>query len=315
MEYMPNKIAQLAASLLPKCPICGSSVGYESASRLANTFRCLSCGAKWGFYSVWGLNKNRLGLIKAANDGRGKGLKIQWVDDYLPISFWQSLSNPNIFLCPQCSTSLKWICSSCGKKVHLHEDCPKCETKLPETITCANCHTLLQNEKGFLMKLTVKPIESSPAHNGQRKKIPCTNDEAKAIELVNAAGDVNAAMVEKYKMKKLCILGGNSGLLVATEQEISKLEQTEKELLRQAYLASPTYTKQKLMEAIEYAKKMKVKEAAAYYLAILASCEQQQSADSQERDTIQKKARYCPYCGEKRKNDADFCGNCGKKIV
>jgi hypothetical protein len=175
-------------------------------------------------------------------------------------------------------------------------------------------------------------------------------NEAKAKELMIACANISKAIAEKQRLKALYIIG-NPGLVVATEQEISRLQAMQEQLIRQAYSASPTYTTGVLRNIIEFCRKNKVYDMAAMYQAILASCEahrsvaegttcqpQQQPSDtdswssqpidytySYEQQTAppssikfsvtQKGTKYCPYCGENNEDDRVTCRKCGKKIT
>ena len=83
-----EQIVELMARYFPKCPICGSSDGWEASGTVVKCVQCKSCGAKWASKDFIKCEKlKELELWEASKDERGLDL----LHKTHPTEFWQQL--------------------------------------------------------------------------------------------------------------------------------------------------------------------------------------------------------------------------------
>lgn len=89
-----GQIRDLMRKRFPRCPICGSSLGYEVTSVLKGHVQCKSCLAEWSSADfVRSSELSRLKLIELprgshSSTWRRQGLKRH---EYYPVGFWKTL--------------------------------------------------------------------------------------------------------------------------------------------------------------------------------------------------------------------------------
>ncbi|MEM2820502.1 MAG: glycosyltransferase family 39 protein, partial [Candidatus Bathyarchaeia archaeon] len=97
---MANKrhIIKMMADALPRCPICGSNIGYETVSVLKGVVRCKACRAEWSSRDFFRSDRLRSLVLRELPEGRHtlacEEYTLRRYEEY-PIEFWRSLAKIN----------------------------------------------------------------------------------------------------------------------------------------------------------------------------------------------------------------------------
>jgi len=89
-----RRMIEMMTEVLPKCPICGSRLGYEVTSVFKGTIKCKSCQAEWSSKDFFNSERLKSLIIRELPEGRhiftvGK-YTLRRYEEY-PIDFWRSL--------------------------------------------------------------------------------------------------------------------------------------------------------------------------------------------------------------------------------
>lgn len=86
---------EMMADALPKCPICGSNIGYEIVSALKGVVKCKACGTEWSSRDFFRSDRLRSLVIRELPEGRHTFTHGEYTlrryEEY-PIEFWRSLA-------------------------------------------------------------------------------------------------------------------------------------------------------------------------------------------------------------------------------
>jgi len=89
-----RRILEMMIEALPKCPICGSSIGYEVVSIFKGAVKCKACHTEWSSRDFFGSKRLENLTVRELPKGRhtftcGKHV-LRRYEEY-PIDFWRSL--------------------------------------------------------------------------------------------------------------------------------------------------------------------------------------------------------------------------------
>ncbi len=93
-------IMEMMIEALPRCPICGSSIGYEVVSVFKGAVKCKSCQAEWSSRDFFESERLKNLTIRELPEGHRTftcGRYILRRHEEYPIDFWRSLGNIGIW--------------------------------------------------------------------------------------------------------------------------------------------------------------------------------------------------------------------------
>lgn len=86
---------RMMADALPRCPICGSNIGYETVSVLKGVVRCKACRTEWSSRDFFRSDRLRSLVLRELPEGRHTlacgEYTLRRYEEY-PIEFWRSLA-------------------------------------------------------------------------------------------------------------------------------------------------------------------------------------------------------------------------------